>query len=203
MNDAGKAEIISNAYRLIAYLWCNPRDVDAEEIRRNAPGAVKALGGIDGESARLISRFLEHEPVTEDEYIELFELSPQCALYLGSHGFEEPKTCSGAANCDRNKYMVEVVNLYKHFGLALEQNELPDYLPLMVEFLALTVHSQNDPVRQKLIKEYMLPFMEPICARLEELKTPYLYLGQALNAVFQVDLGQTAPATNEEEVVYG
>lgn len=203
MNNMNQAEIISNAYKLIAYLWCNPRDVDAEEIRKDASAAIKALKGIDGESARLLSRFLEHEPVTEDEYIELFELSPQCALYLGSHGFEEPKTCSGAANCDRNKYMVEVVNLYRHFGLALDKNELPDYLPLMVEFLSLTTRSQNDPVRQKLIKEYMLPFMEPIGARLEELKTPYLYLCQALTAIFHADLEPTEITTNEEEVTYG
>jgi nitrate reductase molybdenum cofactor assembly chaperone NarJ/NarW len=163
---------------------------------------VNALAAMDGESAGLLSRFLAHEPATEEEYIDLFELSPQCALYLGSHGFEEPKTCSGAANCDRNKYMVEVVNLYRHFGLALDSTELPDYLPLMVEFLALTAGSSDD-VRRKLIGEYMLPFLEPMCSQLDKLETPYVDLCRALDAILRADLGQVEDTSNEAEVVHG
>lgn len=201
MNEIARVDAMAGAYQLIASLWCSPQDVDPVESRKAAPSAIAALRGLDGESAGLLERFLDHEPVTEEAYIELFELSPLCALYLGSHAFEEPTTCSGAANCDRNKYMVEVINLYKHFGLALTRNELPDYLPLMVEFLALTARARHDPVRQKLIEEYLLPLLEPMCARLDELKTPYAYLGQALSALLHVDLERAA--NDEKDLAHG
>jgi nitrate reductase assembly molybdenum cofactor insertion protein NarJ len=65
--------------------------------------------------------------------------------------------------------------------------DLADYLPLMVEFLALSVESQ-DPIRTKLIGEYMIPYLPPMRAKLEEIKTPYLYLFDALERALKLDM---------------
>ncbi|MEE8326150.1 MAG: hypothetical protein V3R58_03845, partial [candidate division NC10 bacterium] len=92
-----------------------------------------------------------------------------------------------AAVSDRNGYMIELTGIYRHFGQVLDGTELPDYLPLMVEFLSLTVESRDDPVRGKLIDEYMVPFLPPMRSRLEELKTPYLHLLDALVRVMSVE----------------
>ncbi len=191
MNEVRTTETLTKAYRLIASLWCSPQDVEIGEVRQGALSLVSELREADGESAELLSRFLDQPPITEEEYVELFELSPQCALYLGSHVFEEPKTCAEAANSDRSEYMVDLKNMYKHFGLEIDKQELPDFLPIMVEFLGLTAQSRHDAVRQKFIKEYMVPFMKPLCSRLDQLKTPYFDLGQALSAIVQTDLVQT------------
>lgn len=106
--------------------------------------------------------------------------------YLGSHAFEEPKTCAQAAVSDRNEYMLDMIGLYRHFGLGLKGKELPDYLPLMVEALALTADTQ-DPIRTKLIEEYILPFLPPLRSRLEALGTPYLHLLDGLERLLKLD----------------
>jgi nitrate reductase molybdenum cofactor assembly chaperone len=84
--------------------------------------------------------------------------------------------------------MIELLGIYRHLGLMPNRKELPDYLPLVVELLSLTAGSE-DRVREKLITEYILPFLPPIRSRLEELKTPYLYLLDALERVLKLDLG--------------
>ena len=182
-------QVIKDTYALIADLWCSPPETDAErgEIAKDAERVVGALGSIDRESARLLSDFLKENATSEEDYIDLFELEPKCALYLGSHTFDEPKTCANAAVSDRNGYMIELVGIYRHFGQVLDGKELPDFLPLMVEFLSLTVESRDDPVREKLINEYIVPFLPPMRSRLEELETPYLHLLGALEKVIGVD----------------
>jgi nitrate reductase delta subunit len=92
--------------------------------------------------------------------------------------------------------MIELVGIYRHFGQALDGKELPDFLPLMVEFLSLTVESRDDPVRAKLIDEYMVPFLPPMRSRLEELETPYLHLLGALERLMSADR-KAQPLSNQ------
>ena len=109
-------------------------------------------------------------------------------MYLGTHSYDEPKTCAGAGVSDRNKYMIELRAIYKHFEKIADEKELPDYLPLMIDFLSLTINSKNDSVRGKFINEYLLPFLPPVQSKLKELKTPYVYLIDALNKITNIDL---------------
>lgn len=180
-----KEQIFQDVYYCIAQLWCSPQDVDREAIKKEGEEIIKKLRGVDGEAALLLESFLKNNSTSEEEYIDLFELNPKCPLYLGSHVYEEPKTCAGAGVSDRNEYMIELRGLYKHFGWAPDGKELPDYFPSMMEFLALTAQSKDDPVRKKLIQEYILPFLPPLRSRLEELKTPYLSLLKACERVLK------------------
>ncbi len=197
-------QIFKDVYALIAELWCSPPEEEAKraEIRENAEGVVKSLEDIDTESAMLLSRFLGEDAISEEDYIDLFELDPQCPLYLGSHTYDEPKTCATAAVSDRNGYMIDLVGIYKHFGQKPNVKELPDYLPLMVDFLSLTTESIDDPVRDKFIEEYILPFLPPMRSRLEELKTPYLHLLDALEKVINIEL-ETRPLSKLREQMVG
>ena len=190
LSDMDEKQVLKSAYSLIADLWCSPPETDAEreEVAQDVASVVGGLASIDEASAMLLSDFLEKNSVSDEDYIDLFELQPKCALYLGSHTFDEPKTCANAAVSDRNGYMIELVGIYKHFGQELDGKELPDYLPLMVEFLSLTVDSRDDPIRGKFIAEYIVPFLPPMRSRLEELETPYLHLFGALEKVMSVDL---------------
>jgi len=190
MSNMDERRILKDVYALIAELWCNPPEPDSsgEEIRKNADDVVKRLEGIDEESAKLLSKFLGKEAIAEEDYVDLFELDPQCALYLGSHSFDEPKTCANAAVSDRNGYMIELVGIYNHFGRKPNGDELPDYLPLMVDFLSLTTESKDDPVRGKFINEYILPHLPPMRSKLGKLETPYLYLLEALEKILNIEL---------------
>ncbi len=195
-----QVQILKDVYALIAELWCSPSEADVtrESIKKDAEDVVKRLVSIDKESAMLLSRFLRENAISEEDYVDLFELEPQCALYLGSHTYDEPKTCANAAVSDRNGYMIELIGIYKHFGQTPNGKELPDYLPLMVDFLSLTAESKDDPVREKLIEEYCLPFLPPMRSRLEALKTPYLYLLDALQKVIDLE-SKTQPLPKQRE----
>jgi len=191
--------ILKDVYALMAELWCSPRDMDVnrEDICNDAAEVVEDLERLDKESASLLSSFLEESAISEEDYVDLFELNPRCALYLGSHSYEEPKTCAGAAVSDRNEYMIELTGIYKHFGQMPNRAELPDYLPLMVDFLSLTAGSE-DPVREVFLKDYFLPYLPPMRSRLQELKTPYLFLLDALERVINIDL-ETEPLSQQPE----
>ncbi len=203
MSSMDGKQILKDVYALIAELWCGPPEADAEreEINKDAEEVVKRLEGIDKEGAMLLSRFLTENAISEEDYVDLFELDPQCPLYLGSHSYEEPKTCANAAVSDRNGYMIELIGIYRHFGQMPNGRELPDYLPLMVDFLSLTVESKDDPVRQKLIDEYLLPYLPPMRSRLEALRTPYLYLLDAMEKVICLESkSQPLPKQREPKV---
>ena len=193
-------QILKDVYSLMAELWCSPSEMNAkkDEIKKDTKGVIKKLENINKESAMLLRKFLEENTISDESYIDLFELDPQCALYLGSHKYDEPKMCANAAVSDRNKYMIELKAIYKHFRKIPDEKELPDYLPLMIDFLSLTIELKDDSVRGKFIKEYLLPFLPLIHSKLKELKTPYVYLIDALNKIINIDL-KTNPMLKKSE----
>ena len=202
MSNTNGKQILKDAYSLIGDLFCSPPETDAEreQVKKGAKRVAEGLKSIDQESSMLLSSFLKEETISEEDYIDLFELQPKCPLYLGSHTYDEPKTCANAAVSDRNGYMIELIGIYKHFGQVIDGKELPDYLPLMMDFLALTVEAKDDPIRGKFITEYLAPLLPPIRSRLEELETPYLHLLEALEKIINVDLkAQSLPDPLKQE----
>jgi nitrate reductase delta subunit len=196
-------QLLTDFYSLVAELWCGPpvENAISEKLQKDAEEMVKKLESFDKEAAALLSSFLTENAISEEDYIDLFELDPECALYLGSHSYEEPKTCANAAVSDRNEYMIDLMGVYRHFGQIPNRQELPDYLPLMVDFLSLTVESKDDPIRHKLIDEYLLPYFPPMRSRLEALRTPYLYLFDALEKIISMESTiQPLPKQREQKV---
>ncbi len=201
MNNVNGNQVVKDVYALIAELWCSPPEADAEraEIKKDAERVLEGLETVNEESAKLLSIFLKEETISDEDYIDLFELQPKCPLYLGSHSYDEPKTCANAAVSDRNGYMIELIGIYKHFGQMISGGELPDYLPVMIEFLSLTAESRDDPIRGKFIDEYVLPYLPPMRSRLEKLETPYLHLLDALEKVIDLDLKTQALPTQQSQ----
>ena len=201
MDNIIKNQIIKDVYKLISDLWCSPSDINITNIKKDSENVIKKLKDVNKEAAILLQKFIEENTISEESYIDLFELDPKCSLYLGSHSYEEPKTCAGAGVSDRNKYMIELKAIYKHFKRIADEKELPDYLPLMIDFLSLTIESKNDPVRGKFIKEYFLPFLSPVYSKLKELKTPYVHLIDALGKIMNIDLEtHSMPKISEQKM---
>ncbi|MBI5850482.1 MAG: hypothetical protein HZB39_05510 [Planctomycetes bacterium] len=197
--------VLGDAYAVISELWCRPVESTAEQeaIRNAAARVAERLGGLEPRAGLALARFLEASPLTEEDYIDLFELQPKCSLYLGSHTYDEPETCAGAGVSDRNEYMIELVGIYRHFGHMLDGSELPDYLPLMCESLSLTSEYRGDPIRTKLIQEYILPFLGPIRGRLQELATPHRHLMEAFEGLMALDVGAPPQPERSEECTGG
>jgi len=123
-------QILKDVYAVIADLWCCPseKNYETKEMRRHTYEIIYRLKSFDQESALLLLKFMRKGTIREEDYVDLFELNPKCPLYLGSHTYDEPKTCANAAISDRNKYMIELAAIYKHFGQQKDGKELSDYL---------------------------------------------------------------------------
>jgi nitrate reductase delta subunit len=90
----------------------------------------------------------------------------------------------------RNAYMIELVNIYKHFGYKLNGGELPDFLPLVVDFLWISLEQRERDrigLRRHFLKRYLLPGVELFSAALKKYKSPYIWLIESLEAALSVD----------------
>jgi nitrate reductase delta subunit len=64
----------------------------------------------------------------QERYVDLFDKSRRLSLHLFEHVHGERR--------DRGQAMVDLAALYEKGGLMLAANELPDYLPLFLEYLS-------------------------------------------------------------------
>jgi nitrate reductase delta subunit len=90
---------------------------------------------IDMDDAESIAmrRFLAHlecMPLTElqADYVKTFDLTAENSLHLTHHLFGDDK--------NRGPALIDLGELYKDYGVEVVTNELPDYLPLILEFAA-------------------------------------------------------------------
>jgi nitrate reductase delta subunit len=65
----------------------------------------------------------------QERYVGLFDRNRSLSLHLYEHIHGESR--------DRGQAMVQLAELYRLHGLAIGAAELPDYLPLFLEFLSL------------------------------------------------------------------
>ena len=180
-------EIRSASYRLIAELFLHPKDRDQEKIQTLLAELEPAPEGIRED----ISRFMD-DPMTSstDEYVQTLELSPPCPLYLGTYLFDEPTTCRGVGTSGRNAYMLELTGCYNHFGFQLSKGELPDFLPILIDFLWISLaHPEQDPIglRRHFLEQYVLPGLKPFREKLAKYESPYRLLVSALEATVEDD----------------
>lgn len=180
--------VLSPSYRLIAELFLYPEERDSDRIEKECKTARQSPASIQDS----IDKFLaEPASFSSDEYMKMFELSSTCPLYLGSYLFDEPKSCRGMGLSGRNTYMIELANIYKHFGFELKGGELPDFLPVMVDFLWISLEKiERDRIglRRHFLEHYLLPGIEPFSAALKKHKSPYVWLMKALEAALKVDI---------------
>ena len=189
-------ELLGACYGVIAELLLNPRDRDAARIRCLEPALARAPAAL----ALAVQHFRE-SPGAEsiDEYTQTLELAPPCPLYLGAYLFDDPTSCRGVGASGRNGYMIELTNVYRHFGVQLSARELPDFLPLMVEFLALSLrHPERDRIglRRRFVEQQVVPGLAPLEAALARYQSPYASLIAALGIALCDDLarmGDTRP----------
>jgi nitrate reductase molybdenum cofactor assembly chaperone NarJ/NarW len=64
----------------------------------------------------------------QERYVDLFDKTRRLSLHLFEHVHGESR--------DRGQAMIDLAALYEKGGLTLAANELPDYLPLFLEYLS-------------------------------------------------------------------
>ena len=98
---------------------------------RTIVAAEKLLGPDDQTRlAALIDELAAADPLdAQERYVELFDRGRATSLHLFEHVHGEAR--------DRGQAMVDLNALYARHGLAIAANELPDYLPAVLEYLSM------------------------------------------------------------------
>ena len=129
-----------------------------------------------------LDAFIEHRTNMslmdwQSEYDGLFERGRALSLLLFEHVHGESR--------DRGQAMVDLMNQYKTAGLDLGVKELPDYIPLYLEFLS----TQGDE-NARLGLEEVAHILALLTARLEQRGSNYSLLFQTLLSIsgVQIDL---------------
>ncbi len=127
----------------------------AAEIAALPPGRAREV--LAGFTAYLRSRPLLR---LQEEYSRHFDLNAAASPHLTYHRCGDGR--------DRGAALVELLRLYHGAGYEPATRELPDYLPLVLEFLAIC----PPPDRTWLAREYR-PQIEALADRLGKAGTPY------------------------------
>jgi nitrate reductase delta subunit len=121
---------MANVFKALSALLTYP----TSELQAAAGAIGEAVTGLPDVPARDRLRGLIDEIANGDvydlqeRYVLLFDRTRSLSLHLFEHVHGEGR--------DRGQAMVDLMNLYQKHGLSIGAAELPDYLPLFLEFLS-------------------------------------------------------------------
>lgn len=138
------------------------------ELRAAVASATGLGESVSGRLAALLDE-LAYEDLYEVQarYVAQFDRGRALSLHLFEHVHGESR--------DRGQAMVDLIDVYRKYGFALAARELPDYLPLFLEFLA-QIPAQD--ARELLVDA--MPVMSLIGARLASKDSSYACVFEAL-----------------------
>lgn len=131
-------------YKLLAALLDYPSDALLADLRtdlQTVGNATALIAGIDSErlftadercSIAAYIDWLVAQEVTDlqSKYVQTFDLTPEYSLHLTHHIFGDDK--------NRGPALIDLTEYYKTYGFQLaDERELPDYLPLVLEFASM------------------------------------------------------------------
>lgn len=102
-------------------------------------------------------------------YVKTFDMTPEHALHLTHHLFGEDK--------NRGPALIDLGEYYKSYGLEIESNELPDYLPLVLEFASML-----EPVEARVFLDPFAKVIAQLGANLSAAESPWAPLVRLVEA---------------------
>lgn len=145
----------------------------------------------------LIKHLAQGDPLAlESEFVELFDRGHATSLHLFEHVHGDSR--------DRGPAMVDLTQTYERAGLFLAPEELPDYLPVVLEFV-----STQPPKEAKAFLAEMAHIFNAIFSALQQRETAYASVlgalielsGEKAQAV-KIVADEALDATWEEPVVF-
>jgi len=106
----------------------------------------------------------------QERYVLLFDRTRSLSLHLFEHVHGEGR--------DRGQAMIDLMELYENGGLHIEAKELPDYLPLFLEFLSTRPFGEA----QALLSQ-PLHILAALGERLRKRRSAYAAVFRALTAL--------------------
>lgn len=119
-----------NIYKILSVLLCYPE----QELIDSIPAIDQALTELQIDSAYiqpLLKELATADLITlQENYVQTFDRNPSQSLHLFEHIHGEDRI--------RGQAMVDLMQEYQNDGFVVAVNELPDYLPLFLEYLAVS-----------------------------------------------------------------
>jgi nitrate reductase delta subunit len=143
------------------------------------PGSA-AAAALEG----FLDWWTECDPLAlQQRYVETFDLDKRCGLYLTFYGEGDKR--------ERGTALLRLKRLYRAAGLPLEGSELPDYLPVMLEFAAAAPDGRGELV----LREHRAA-IELLRLSLRDRESPYADVIEAVDAT----LGELSAADRARAV---
>lgn len=102
-------------------------------------------------------------------YVKTFDMTPEHALHLTHHLFGDDK--------NRGPALIDLGEYYKSYGLEMGTNELPDYLPLVLEFASML-----EPVEAQVFLDPFAKAIAQLGANLGAAESPWAPLVRLIEA---------------------
>ena len=121
----------------------------------NTDDKTKLVDFIDWASTLSLTEF-------QAKYVDDFDMTAENSLYITYHLFDEQDR-------DRGPALIELAELYKSTGFEINDGELPDYLPLVLEY----VSTMDDADSASAFLKQTTHAMDIIAGNLEKNASPY------------------------------
>lgn len=120
---------------------------------------------ITAEERTVLQKFLqwlELGDMTELQagYVKTFDMTPEHSLHLTHHLFGDDR--------GRGPALIDLTEYYRGFGLEASEGELPDYLPLILEFV-----STLEEIEGKVFLGQTVKVLTQLASNLETAASPY------------------------------
>jgi nitrate reductase molybdenum cofactor assembly chaperone NarJ/NarW len=107
---------------------------------------MAAAGLADSQARERLSDFmsrLKAQPLLalQEHYTAVFDMNPSASLNLTYHLMGDRE--------DRGRALVELIEVYRQAGFEPAVNDLPDFLPLLLEFLAAAPQAETHALVQR------------------------------------------------------
>lgn len=134
-------------------------------------GEDATLEPAEREAITAFASWLADSDLTEAQagYVRTFDMAPEHALHLTHHLFGDDK--------NRGPALIDLGEYYKSYGLELGTNELPDYLPLVLEFASML-----EPVEAQVFLDPFAKAIAQLGANLNAAGSPWAPLVRLIEA---------------------
>jgi len=165
-------------FKIVSILLLYPQ----EDLIGSIPELGSAIGSLQelpGKSAcAVFLSYLQSKPLIrlQEEYTRTFDLNPPTSLNLTFHQLGDSK--------ERGNALAGLIKVYRTAGYETSTGELPDYLPMILEFLSVCPSEYGERILTNFQDSILL-----VTDRLRSMDSPYVGLLEALPAVGSVPWG--------------
>ena len=122
----------------------------------------------------------------QENYVALFDRGRATSLYLFEHVHGESR--------DRGQAMVDLLRMYEEHGLHLASGELPDYLPVFLEYL-----SRLPPADARALLAETGEILQSITTQLAKRGSPYSFVVGALLSLAGIGKGEKPDTFHDDD----